>query len=148
MQHETPASVNLLFVCMGNTCRSPMAAAFARKLLGKGATVQSAGIAVTAIMPSLQAVKALQLIYKTDISAHCPRPVQEFALDGFTHIIALDSYVMTFLADRYPVIASKLYAWNIADPYGGNEAEYADCAAQILQRLQLWCAETGLLPAP
>lgn len=123
-----------------------MAAAFARNLFGGRAKVQSAGIAVTSITPSLLAVKVLKSGYKTDISAHCPKPVQELALGGFTHIIALDSYVMTFLADRYPVIASKLYAWNIADPYGGNEAEYADCAAQILQRLHLWCAETGLLP--
>lgn len=148
MQQNLPDSVNLLFVCMGNTCRSPMAAAFARNLLRNRATVQSAGIAVAAVSPSLFAVKVLKSVYHTDISGHCPRPVQELELSRFTHIIALDRYIGVFLADRYPAVAAKLHIWNIADPYGSNEAEYAGCAAQILERLHLWCAEAGILPPP
>ena len=35
----------VLFVCAGNTCRSPIAAAVARLLLGSGAQVESAGTA-------------------------------------------------------------------------------------------------------
>lgn len=142
--HLSSPLLNLLFVCMGNTCRSPMAAAFARKLFGNRAKVQSAGISVTAVTPSLFAVKVLKLVYETDISGHNPQPVQALNLNGFTHVIALDGYVGAFLTNPYPAIAEKLHVWNINDPYGSTEAEYAACAAEILHNLTLWCAHLQL----
>ena len=42
-----------LFVCYGNTCRSPMAEGLARKLLGEGVRVESAGLAPIPAMATL-----------------------------------------------------------------------------------------------
>uniref|UniRef100_A0A7C2WKH5 protein-tyrosine-phosphatase n=1 Tax=Thermorudis sp. TaxID=1969470 RepID=A0A7C2WKH5_9BACT len=45
---------SVLFVCRGNTCRSPMAAALARKVLGSEIEIQSAGIEACDGAPAAQ----------------------------------------------------------------------------------------------
>lgn len=133
----------LLFVCFGNTCRSPMAAAFAVGLLGnRVGVVQSAGIAVVVgSVVSAHGVKVLQQKYGINISEHQAQAVQLLDLTQFTHIIALDAFVYDYLHTRYPQHSTRLYAFNIADPYGNNEAVYAACAAEIIQQLEKWVAE-------
>lgn len=63
---------NILFVCTGNTCRSPMALGLVQKALGKVKDIklQSAGIIATRGMPaSPNAIKALEE-EDIDISRH------------------------------------------------------------------------------
>ncbi|HRI16518.1 MAG TPA: protein-tyrosine-phosphatase, partial [Verrucomicrobiota bacterium] len=62
----------LLFVCTGNTCRSPMAEALARRALANrpGWRVYSAGLgAVNGQPPSPHAVRAMRML-GLDISGH------------------------------------------------------------------------------
>lgn len=53
---DEPTTFNLLFVCTGNTCRSPMAAALTRAELARRGwthvTVQSAGTGAVAGHPA------------------------------------------------------------------------------------------------
>ncbi|MFQ8978135.1 MAG: hypothetical protein ACLR5T_04600 [Veillonella sp.] len=69
--------MNILFVCTGNTCRSPMAEGITRALAAekhKDVTTVSAGLfAAYGAKPTEQAVVAVRSI--TDISNHESRPL-------------------------------------------------------------------------
>lgn len=66
---------NIIFVCTGNTCRSPMAEGLLRRLLGpeQGWTVSSAGTcAIDGMPPASTAVQAMRDV-GVDISMHRSR---------------------------------------------------------------------------
>ena len=69
--------MNILFVCTGNTCRSPMAEGITRALAAeqhKDVTTVSAGLfAAYGAKPTEQAVEAVRSI--ADISDHESRPL-------------------------------------------------------------------------
>ena len=69
--------MNILYVCTGNTCRSPMAEGITRALateLGLDVNVVSAGLfAAYGAKPTEEAVIAIQSI--ADISDHESRPL-------------------------------------------------------------------------
>ena len=54
-----PRPVRLLFVCIGNTCRSPLAAAVASALLGPLVHAESAGITETGRPAASDAIAVL-----------------------------------------------------------------------------------------
>ncbi|OYV72144.1 MAG: hypothetical protein B7Z72_05445, partial [Gemmatimonadetes bacterium 21-71-4] len=69
--------MRLLFVCTGNICRSPMAAAIAQRLLdGRGRTdvaVASAGTAAWDGAPASEGAYLVALEHNLDLSAHRAR---------------------------------------------------------------------------
>jgi arsenate reductase len=67
---------NILVLCTGNSCRSQMAEAFLRKMIGVRYDVYSAG---TAPQPQIHPL-AVQVMQERgiDISTHRPKDVQEF----------------------------------------------------------------------
>jgi protein-tyrosine-phosphatase len=91
--------MNLLFVCYGNICRSPMAEGLAKKLLGPEARVESAGLAAMAGRVSEESILAMKALFAVDISRHRPRSVSDVDLDGFDFIIAIDASIYSSLKE-------------------------------------------------
>lgn len=118
-------SSRLLFVCAGNTCRSPIAAALAASVLPRAA-VESAGL-----MPGRgvaeNAVSVVKEMTGVDISGHRARDVADVDLTEFDRVIALDRMVAEELA---PIVPSDLtlVVWAVGDPYGGSLDDYRQCA--------------------
>jgi ArsR family transcriptional regulator, arsenate/arsenite/antimonite-responsive transcriptional repressor / arsenate reductase (thioredoxin) len=79
-----PARV--LFICSGNSSRSPMAEGWLNHLGGGRATARSAGISPGSLHPL--AVTAMAE-HGVDISGHRPVHLSEFADDSFTRVITL-----------------------------------------------------------
>ncbi len=131
---------SFLFVCYGNTCRSPMAVAFAQNLLhDEKYDVQSAGIGAQAGMSaSTHSINLMQKHYGIDISGHRSQNVTDLPLEGFAQIIVLDEPVGLFMQRNYPHLSEKLIAWDIADPYGTTEESYRNCAATIQEQVAAW----------
>mgnify|MGYP001045078727 CR=1 FL=1 len=125
----------LLFVCYGNICRSPMAEALARRRLGPGAEVASAGIGAVGGPAEEEAVLVMKLVYGLDISAHVARPVGAFDLRSFDHVVALDVSIYNHLRDIWGVPESLLYGWDIEDPMGADYAAFKEAALKIERRL-------------
>lgn len=131
----------ILFVCTGNTCRSPLAEAMARELIGQAMGVPAEDVlargikfasAGTATMPgmsasdgSLEAGAEIGL----DLSNHRSQPIDPSLWQRAMKIYCLgDSHRQALLAEA-PECADKIEllrpdGLDIADPYGGDLKAY------------------------
>jgi len=136
MNTRTPEPpIRILFVCLANLCRSPLARAIAMRGLGDGVAAESAGVAPS---PSRIPDEGLELIRRltgTDASGHRPRFVLDFPLDEFDYIIGMDSSVFMRLTAMPQIPKDKLYGWEISDPCGHGMDAYEETARQIEQYL-------------
>lgn len=152
-QLDELAVCRILFICTGNTCRSPLAEALCRKMLAAqigcspaelsqhGFLVQSAGLAAMmgGAASAEGAVVAADL--GVDLSAHRSRMVTmdmlllaDFVF-GMTagHCYTLESILAEGMT--LPRLLSPRFE-DIADPIGGALADYRTCATQIAACLQ------------
>ena len=132
-------SSRLLFVCAGNTCRSPMAAALAASLFPQ-ADVESAGSWPGAVVAP-KAVSVIKEVTGIDISGHRPRDVAQVDLTEFDRIIVLDREAAAELAPAVPSDVT-LVVRHVQDPYGGSLDDYRQCA-QVLRALIEELADEG-----
>ena len=125
----------ILFVCTGNTCRSPMAAALA-KIRGVGA--DSAGLIVVPGSPA--AVPAMRAIARRggDLSGHRAKPVTAELIESAENVYAMTKGQASRLRSLFPESWEKIEALHpeVPDPYGGDETEYELCAEKILVGLK------------
>ncbi|MGB7910992.1 MAG: hypothetical protein WCF59_02070 [Desulfobaccales bacterium] len=120
----------ILFVCDGNTCRSPMAEAIARGLLGTTADVQSAGI--DADSESLANKKAIAVMKERgiDIRGHRSRDIETIDLSAFDLIIAMTPIIARYLRSL-GISGSKIIKLNIEDPYNEGIEAYRFAAEAL-----------------
>lgn len=122
----------VLFVCAGNTCRSPLAAALARKHLPEVAA-ESAGITPGFGIAEHTVVLAAELA-GIDLGDYVPRDIADVNVHSFETVIALDRLVADALKDQLSS-SQRLILWDIEDPYGGTMENYRRTAEEILSRL-------------
>jgi ArsR family transcriptional regulator, arsenate/arsenite/antimonite-responsive transcriptional repressor / arsenate reductase (thioredoxin) len=82
----SPDPARVLFICSGNSSRSPMAEGWLNHLGGGRVTARSAGISPGSLHPFAVAAMAE---HGVDISGHRPIHLDEFADDSFTRVITL-----------------------------------------------------------
>ena len=124
----------ILFVCSGNTCRSPMAAGLARKILGDQGVFQSAGISPSDSQANAKAIEVMCEM-GIDIRNHCPRRVSSLSLSDFDFIIAMDSNVNLQLKSLLSGRPAKILSWEVDDPWGRDIEDYRECAETIRMKL-------------
>ena len=122
---------NLLFVCYGNTVRSPMAEGLAKKILGEEAKVESAGISPFFDSAQENAIEVMRELFEVDISNHRPRHIQEVLLEKFDYVIAMDTLVHLGLQTHYELAPEVLILWEIDDPFEQDLEAYRNCAQKI-----------------
>jgi protein-tyrosine phosphatase len=152
------AACRIVFVCTGNTCRSPMAEVLFKKRLAdrlactagelpeRGFVVHSAGLA--AMMGEAAAPEAADVVqaYGADLSAHVSRPVTADLIDGADLVLAMTQGHVRLLSAYFPELGPriKLLATDgteIADPLGSDRCFYQECAQQIWANLEGLTAE-------
>ncbi len=150
----------LLFVCTGNTCRSPMAEGIAHQLLADSGNwrVVSAGTgAINGQPPSPNAIKAMRLS-GVDISGHRSQMVNARLVEEATLIVGLTRAHVDNLLYLYPQASTKTVTLgqfdtrlhpkdqDVADPIGGSLDEYLSCRDQIQSGLEAMLVSSVLQP--
>jgi len=123
----------ILFVCYGNSCRSPMAEGLGKFYLKNLAQVESAGLYPSRGQATPEAVELLRRYYKVDLSSHSPRSVAELELNHYDLIIALDGKVAERLKSDYGVSSEKIDCWEVPDPLGGS-LDYYEKALNSIEK--------------
>jgi tRNA threonylcarbamoyl adenosine modification protein (Sua5/YciO/YrdC/YwlC family) len=142
----------ILFVCTGNTCRSPMAEAICRDLLARrlecppsaleerGVMVASAGVAsMTGGRATDEAVQAVRS-WGLDLTEHETQPLTESLVRHADVIYAMTRSHREMILAQWPAAAprTRLLARDgsdVADPLGGAAERYSRCAAQLYEQI-------------
>lgn len=123
--------MNILFVCTGNTCRSPMAEGYMRSKGIDGVTVSSRGLASDG-SPVSQNSKTAMAEAGIDIGSHISKQLTQNDVKQADKIICLSpSHKAVLLSAGVP--ADKLFVLGngISDPFGGDISVYRRCRDEI-----------------
>jgi len=137
---------NILFVCMGNICRSPFAEGLLKKLVQKkgldGIVADSAGLlALTGNHASSLAHK-VAAEYGVDLSGHVAKSVKEAMVNKSDLILVMENSHTKILLDTFPEAENKMFLVRrfarfgsknrgVTDPYGLTYEAYRFCFLDI-----------------
>jgi protein-tyrosine-phosphatase len=133
------STLRVLFVCTGNTCRSPMAEVIGRSIVTErkltDVTVASAGVAADSISSASEGSLLIAMEHGLDLSRHRSRQVTPAMIDGAdliltmspSHLLAVEGMGGHGKAHLLSAFATRgESARPVSDPIGGDITVYRD----------------------
>lgn len=113
----------VLFVCLGNACRSQMAEGFARAY-GEGVwEVESAGLMPAVTIPPL--TREVMEQKGVSLDGQHPKPLEWVEPESFDLVVNMSGF------DLPPELAGRELRWEVEDPIGQPEKTYRKVRDQI-----------------
>ncbi len=119
----------VLFVCLGNSCRSPMAEGIAAQNASDVMEVSSAGVAALGCVQSLTKLTLAKNGYPADgLQSKALKPAELDAADVVINMTGLPG--VGLFQDR-----KKVEDWSVEDPYGGSAEVYQRVFEDVERRV-------------
>lgn len=144
---ERPASV--LFVCLGNICRSPFAEGLAARLIAEAGLAihcSSAGLEASPLASSPAEAIAAARAFGVSLDAHRPVFLSRELVSSHDVVIAMEPYQVDLLRRRWPTWSRRYLLlslfepndalgaferYHVVDPFGRPQDDYDRCFSRI-----------------
>jgi len=134
---------NILMVCQGNICRSPMAEGIWKKLF-PAHVVESAGLSAPEGNPADPLAIIVMREIGLDISFHRSRQIRENLVRWADLLLVMTNAQRNILEEKYPWIREKVFrlghfeGYDIDDPLGASVQTFRRICRQIESCAQSW----------
>lgn len=135
---------NILVVCVGNICRSPMAEALLKQRFPKK-HIDSAGVgALVGHGADDAAIKVMQEEKNIDITSHVAKQIDEKLAQKADLIFTMSDSQNKWIEERWPFCRGKTFKlghWNskdIADPYKHEMSAFQTAYQDIVNSIEEW----------
>lgn len=127
--------MKILFVCTGNSYRSPVAEALLKKVRGnlevESAGTQPAGMIAPNAKKFLERENALEKLKRT------PEGIDQKNLEEYDLIVAMKQNHKNEILRLYPQMEDRIEVWNIDDPiylpYGSDEEVFEEIKRKVME---------------
>ncbi len=143
---------NVLIVCIGNICRSPMAAAMLKNALGEQSDVSlgSAGLGAMVGHPADDHAIALMHERGLDISDHRARQLEPALIKAADLVLVMESGHRQRISELEPATRGKVYRlceWtdeDVPDPYKQPRAAFEEALVLIEKGVRDWAEKINI----
>ena len=134
---------NILVVCVGNICRSPMAEALLKQRY-PNKNINSAGVGALVGHPADPAALEIMNDQQIDITKHVAKQIDESLAKKADIIFTMSDGQTKWIEERWPFCRGKTFKlghWkdkDIADPYKHEKSAFQTAYQDIVDSLEQW----------
>ena len=134
---------NILVVCVGNICRSPMAEALLKQRF-PNKVIDSAGVGALVGHPADPAALEIMTKQQLDITKHIAKQIDESLAKKADIIFTMSDGQTKWIEERWPFCRGKTFKlghWknkDIADPYKHEMSAFKTAYQDIVESLEQW----------